>query len=178
MAILPTLGMPNAVLRIELEPIEPPGRSGAERVEFLASPNRGFDVRPLSRIASGGELSRFMLALKSVLATEDRVPLLIFDEIDAGVGGEAAVGVADQLRHVASHHQVLVITHLPQVAARGDRHVRIEKGESDGMTTTSLVRLEGEARVVEIARMLGGDPDSRLSRDHARELLGEAVSRE
>ena len=112
-----------------------------------------------------------MLALKSILAREDHVPTLVFDEIDAGIGGVVATSVAAKLREVAKHHQVFVITHLAQLASRGHQHLRVEKGERDGVALTLVEPLEGEGRIREIARMLGGDPESETSRDHARELL-------
>jgi DNA repair protein RecN (Recombination protein N) len=172
--LLPELGFSEAVFKVALEPLEAPGPDGAERVRFLASLNPGFEPRPLASIASGGELSRVMLALKSVLASVDRVPTLIFDEIDAGIGGTVANAVAEKLAQVARQHQVLVITHLPQLASRGRRHLRVEKGTQDGIAATTVLTLDGEDRVREIARMLGGDPESRTSREHARELLAEA----
>jgi DNA repair protein RecN (Recombination protein N) len=170
-ALLPELGMPGALFRVALELVDEVGPGGTERVQFRASLNPGFEPRPLSRIASGGELSRVMLALKAILTRVDRVPTLIFDEIDAGIGGEVATAVAEKLRNVAERHQVLVITHLPQLASRGNRHLRVEKGTTDGVAATVVVQLDGEERVREIARMLGGDPDSSTSREHARELL-------
>jgi len=174
-AVLPELGMTGGVFRVALEPLPEPGPAGGERLEFLASLNPGFDPRPLHRIASGGELSRVMLALKSILASVDRVPTLVFDEIDAGVGGGVAVGLARKLREVARLHQVLVITHLPQVASRGEEHFVVEKGETAGMAEVRLRAVGGEARVVELARMLGGDAESAVSREHARELLAGGV---
>ncbi len=170
-AVLPELGMSGARFEVALEPRDAIGAGGAERVRFLASLNPGFDLAELSRIASGGELSRVMLALKAILARVDRVPTLIFDEVDAGVGGTVAVGVGRKLAEVARHHQVFVITHLPQVAARGGRHFRVEKVAESGVASTRVTALEGEDRVVEIARMLGGDPESETSRRHAGELL-------
>jgi DNA repair protein RecN (Recombination protein N) len=170
-ALLPELGMPGGVFQVALEPLDEPGSAGAERVRFLASLNPGFEPQPLSRIASGGELSRVMLALKSILARVDQVPSLVFDEIDAGIGGQVAVAVARQLGRVAEHHQVFVITHLPQLASRGSLHLRVEKGEEAGVAVTTVTPLDGDERVREIARMLGGDPESETSRDHARELL-------
>lgn len=170
-ALLPDLGMPESVFRVVLEPLDTIGSHGAERVRFEASLNPGFEPRALSRIASGGELSRVMLALKSILARVDRVPTLVFDEIDAGVGGTVANAVSTKLWEVAEHHQVLVITHLPQLASRGRRHLRVEKGMREGVAATTVVSLTGEERIREIARMLGGDPESETSRDHARELL-------
>ena len=113
-----------------------------------------------------------MLALKSVLADVDRIPSLIFDEIDAGIGGEVALRVADQLKSVARHHQVFVITHLPQLASRAHQQILVEKAEVAGMASTRVRELKGDERILEVARMLGGDPDSAASREHARELLG------
>ncbi len=170
-AALPGLGMPGAIFQVMLESLPRIGPSGAERVEFLASLNPGFEPRPLSRIASGGELSRVMLAVTSILADVDRVPTLIFDEIDAGVGGAVAVGVAERIAEVSRHHQVLVISHLPQVASRAHTHLLVEKSSGDGLTAASLTALEGDQRVRELGRMLGGDPHSRASQEHARELL-------
>lgn len=169
--VLPELGMDGGRFVVALDPVEEPGPHGGERVRYLASLNPGFEPRPLADIASGGELSRVMLALKSVLAEVDRVPTLIFDEVDAGVGGEVAHGVADRLERVSRHHQVLVITHLAQVASRGSRHLRVEKGELDGVATTRVHLQEGEGRIREVARLLGGDPESETSRRHAAELL-------
>jgi DNA repair protein RecN (Recombination protein N) len=168
---LPALGMPGARFRVELEPVDPPESAGAERVRFLASLNPGFDARPLAKIASGGELSRVMLALKSILSRQDRIPTLVFDEIDAGIGGAVAAAVAAKLREVGELHQVVVVTHLAQLASRGRLHLRVEKAERGGRASATVESLEGEGRVREIARMLGGDPDSRTSREHARELL-------
>ncbi len=170
--VLPELGLPGAVIEVVLSPLSEPGAGGGERVEFLVSLNPGFDPGPLSRIASGGELSRVMLALKAILAGVDRVPTLIFDEIDAGIGGEVALRVADKLRAVAEHHQVFVITHLPQLASRADHQLSVQKAEVAGLASTTVRELTGSERVREVARMLGGDPDSATSRDHARELLG------
>ncbi|MEX0979899.1 MAG: DNA repair protein RecN [Gemmatimonadota bacterium] len=173
-ALLPELGMPGGTFRIVLRPLPEVERGGGEGVHFEASLNPGFEPRALSRIASGGELSRVMLALKSILARVDRVPTLVFDEIDAGIGGAVATGVATKLREVAEHHQVFVITHLAQLASRGHNHLFVEKVEEDGIATARVTELDGEERVREIARMLGGDPESAVSRDHARELLQPA----
>ena len=170
-ALLPDLGLPGATFQVLLEALPTVGNRGAERVEFLVSVNAGFAPMPLGRVASGGELSRVMLALKAILARVDQVPTLIFDEIDAGIGGQVATLVAAKLQEVARYHQVFVITHLPQLASRARSHLLVEKTEGDGLSATSVDKLEGEARVREIARMLGGDPESETSRDHARELL-------
>tara|TARA_Y100001001_G_C7702801_1_gene200329 strand:- start:14 stop:433 length:420 start_codon:yes stop_codon:yes gene_type:complete len=133
--------------------------------------NRGFDLMPLSRVVSGGELSRVMLALKAILARVDQVPVLVFDEIDAGIGGVVASAVAAKLDEVSKGHQVFVVTHLAQVASRARNHLKVSKAEDGNLTTASVRTLSDEARVEEIARMLGGDPESEASRDHARELL-------
>lgn len=169
--VLPQLGLPSAQFKIKLIPLSEPGQSGGERVEFLATLNAGFEPRALARVASGGELSRIMLAIKSILARVDRVPTLVFDEVDAGIGGTVAHAVARTLAGVAEHHQVFVITHLPQVAARGAQHFRVEKGEVDGIASTEVVLLDGDDRVEEIARMLGGDPQSASSIEYAREIM-------
>ncbi|HUG39075.1 MAG TPA: DNA repair protein RecN [Longimicrobiales bacterium] len=171
MEVLPQLGLTGGRFTVGLEPLPEPGPNGAERVEFLVAVNAGFEPKALARVASGGELSRVMLALKTILARVDHVPTLVFDEIDAGIGGRVAVQVGGKLREVAGHHQVFAITHLPQIASRADHHLLVRKTESAAVTTTSLEELAGENRVRELARMLGGDPESDTSLDHARELL-------
>jgi DNA repair protein RecN (Recombination protein N) len=169
--LLEELGMEGARFEVALDPLEEPGAHGAESVEFLVSLNPGFEPGPVSRIASGGELSRVMLALKTVLARVDEVPSLVFDEIDAGVGGRVGHRVAEKLAAVAEEHQVFVITHLPQIAARAAAHFRVEKRSVEGRAATDVERLTGDGRVTELARMLGGDAESGVSREHARELL-------
>lgn len=169
--VLPDLGLEGGKFEVRLTSSETISAAGAESVEFVVSPNTGFAPMPLARIASGGELSRIMLALKSILASVDRVPVLVFDEIDSGVGGVVATAVAGKLCEVAQRHQVFVVTHLPQVASRADAHLLVEKEGGGALTTTRVRTLEKDARVAEIARMLGGDAESRASRDHAREML-------
>ena len=171
---LPELGLVGASFEVRLTAHEAISAGGGEIVEFLVSPNQGFELMPLARIASGGGLSRVMLALKSVLADVDDVPMLVFDAIDAGVGGAVATAVAEKLVEVATRHQVFVVTHLAQVASRAERHVLVEKAAKEGVTSAGVRPLSGEARVHEIARMLGGDPESAKSRAHARELLAAA----
>jgi DNA repair protein RecN (Recombination protein N) len=171
MNVLPALGLEGATFQVVLDRLPDPAATGNERVEFLVAVNRGFEPRPLSRVASGGELSRVMLALKTILARVDSVPTLVFDEIDAGIGGRVAVQVGAELHKVAAHHQVFAITHLPQIASRAHHHLLVVKDDSRPTTTTTLQLLEGDHRVRELARMLGGDPDSQASLDHARELL-------
>lgn len=169
---LPALGLKGASFEVRLTRYDSVSAGGAEGVEFMVSPNPGFDPMPLARIASGGELSRVMLALKAILADVDHVPVLIFDEIDAGIGGAVGAAVGEKLRDVAVRHQVFVVTHLAQVASRANHHLLVEKKIEGGAPTATRVRaLADDARVEEIARMLGGDPGSATSREHARELL-------
>jgi DNA repair protein RecN (Recombination protein N) len=170
---LPELGMPGGVFRVEVARLEEPGPDGMDSIRFLVSLNPGFEPGPLRRVASGGELSRVMLALKSVLAGVDVVPSLVFDEIDAGVGGRVAHSVAERLGEVAAGHQVFAITHLAQIAARADTQFRVDKVQEGDRVATRLVRLSEADRPVEISRMLGGDPGSEVSLQHARELLAQ-----
>jgi len=172
MALLPEVGLGGGRFEVGLVELPEIGAEGAEQIEFRIALNAGFEPRPLARVASGGELSRVMLALKTVLASQDRIPTLIFDEIDTGIGGQIGHRVGEKIRRVADQHQVFVITHLAQIACRADHHFRVEKGTVDGVTSTTVVPLTGEDRVRELARMLGGDPDSAASLEHARELLG------
>jgi len=174
--VLPQLGMTDGQLTVALQATKTVGASGAEDVEFRVALNVGHEARPLSRVASGGELSRVMLALKTILARLDHVPTLIFDEVDAGIGGRVGLQVGETMRRVASHHQVFAITHLPQIAARAHHHILVSKGARGGVTTADVSVMGGDARVKEVARMLGGDPESELSRAHARELLDTATT--
>jgi DNA repair protein RecN (Recombination protein N) len=175
-ALLPQLGMPDGRFSVALVPRDEPTADGAEDVEFRVALNIGHEERPLARVASGGELSRVMLALKTILARVDRVPTLIFDEVDAGIGGRVGLQVGDTLRRVAKEHQVFAISHLPQIAARAHHHIVVAKGAKGGVTTADISVLEGSSRVNEIARMLGGDPESKVSRAHAKELLATATT--
>jgi DNA repair protein RecN (Recombination protein N) len=145
--------------------------TGMDRVEFLIAPNVGEDLRPLAQIASGGELSRIILALKAMLATTDSVETLIFDEVDAGVGGGVAEMVGNKLRSLARFHQVICITHLPQIAQFGTHHFKIAKSVHKGRTRTTITPLRGEVRVEEIARMLAGVKITKKALDHAREMI-------
>ena len=173
-ALLPPLGMPDGRFTVALTARDEPTGEGAEDVEFRVALNLGHEDRPLARVASGGELSRVMLALKTILARVDQVPTLIFDEVDAGIGGRVGLQVGDTLRRVAKEHQVFAISHLPQIAARAHHHIVVAKGAKGGVTTADITVLEGTNRVNEIARMLGGDPESKVSRAHAKELLESA----
>ncbi len=173
---LPDLGMPDGRFLVHLALKSEAAATGAEDVEFRVALNVGHDARPLARVASGGELARVMLALKTILARLDGIPTLIFDEVDAGIGGRTGLMVGDAMRDVAAHHQVFAITHLPQIAARAHHHILVQKAAKGGVTTSDVLLVSGEARVDEIARMLGGDAESETSREHARELLAAADS--
>ena len=173
--LLPRLGLPGGRLSVELGLLERPAATGQETVQFLVRLNEGMDPRPVARSASGGELSRLMLAIKAVLGRHDRVPTLVFDEVDQGIGGEIGKQVGEALADVAGRHQVLVITHLAPIAARADRHLVIAKQARGGLATSDVQVLHGEDRVNELARMLG-DPEAETARRHAMALL-TAVSR-
>lgn len=170
------LAMPTARFVVGRTPLERDAWSaeGPERLEFLYAPAAGEAARPLARIASGGEVSRVMLALKGVLGAADTVPILVFDEIDAGIGGATATAVGRRLKALACGRQVLVVTHLAQVAAFADAHLVVEKSESDGRVHTSVRTVSGTERVTEIARMLSGTA-SDTSLAHAEELLESAA---
>lgn len=172
--LLPRLGLPGGRLRAALTPLPAPGSFGAESVQLLVQLNTGMEERPLARSASGGELSRLMLALKVVLARHDALPTLVFDEVDQGIGGEVGGQVGAALADVARRHQVLVITHLPQIAARSDRHLVVSKKPRGGLATSDVAWIHGEDRVAELARMLG-DPDGEAARRHALAMLGAAA---
>jgi len=170
---LRALAMGNARFEMRLTPLGEPGPQGLEEGAFYLAPNPGEEAKPLARIASGGELSRLMLAIKRAAPEADRMATLIFDEVDAGVGGEAATAVGEKLREVAGRSQVLCVTHLPQVAAFADRHYRVEKGRTGERTRTQLVCLDDESRVREMARMLGGSHVTEATLEHAREMIGQ-----
>jgi DNA repair protein RecN (Recombination protein N) len=187
--ILRGLGFPEGVFEVALgrrvaaadEPaIELDGdavafdASGADQVVFRLAPNPGEPARPLARIASGGELSRVALAIKQVLAEADATPVLVFDEVDTGIGGRSADPVGRSLWALARRHQVLCVTHLPQIAAHADAQFRIAKRDRDGRTVTEVERLDREGRIVELSQMLGGEPGGAASLAGARELLDRA----
>jgi DNA repair protein RecN (Recombination protein N) len=168
--LLPELGLPGGKLGVDLVPLGEPSSQGQESVGFSVRLNVGLDPKPLAKVASGGELSRLMLALKVVLARHDAIPTLVFDEVDQGIGGEVGGQVGDALAEVASRHQVLVITHLPQIAARADRHLVVAKAPRGGIATSEVTPIHGEDRIVELARMMG-DAEGREARRHAQALL-------
>lgn len=163
------LGFQQSRLEVVLQKVDNPGMEGGETIELMFAPNPGEPPRPLRAIASSGELARVMLGLKSVLAERDEVPILIFDEVDANVGGETALAVAARLRGLGKTHQVLCLTHLPAVAAVADAHFCVMKTVEKGRTFARLERVEGEEREKELSRMLGGD--GKAARAMARELL-------
>jgi DNA repair protein RecN (Recombination protein N) len=175
--LLPRLGLPGGKLSVDLPELAEPGPHGQEGVQLNVQLNVGLDAKPLAKVASGGELSRIMLALKAVLVKHDAVPTLVFDEVDQGIGGETGAQVGAALAEVGERHQVLVITHLPQIAARADSHLVVSKEARRGIATSDVQVLHGEDRINEIARMLG-DPESDAARRHAQQLLRRpAVSR-
>lgn len=167
---LSDLGFLQAKFSVELTPLAQPGALGVEEVDFMFAPNPGEPAKPLRVIASSGEMSRVMLAVKSALAKEDNIPLLVFDEIDANVGGEIAAAVGRKMAELGRTHQIISITHMPQVAALASCHYVVSKSVKQDRTFTELKRVEGEDRVDEITRMLGGKAAS--ARAHARTLLG------
>jgi DNA repair protein RecN (Recombination protein N) len=153
------------------------GPHGVDDVEILLAPHAGADPRPLARGASGGELSRVMLALEVALAeqaTGADAATMVFDEVDSGVGGSAAVEIGRRLAQLAKHRQVVCVTHLPQVAAFADRHLAVQKADNGMVTTSGVRRLDHRDRIRELSRMLAGHSESSLARGHAEELLGEA----
>lgn len=168
--LLPALGLSGGKLGVELTPLGEPSGQGQETIGFTVRLNVGIDAKPLAKVASGGELSRLMLALKVVLARHDAIPTLVFDEVDQGIGGEVGAQVGDALAQVATRHQVLVITHLPQIAARADRHLVVAKATRGGIATSEVAQIHGEDRIAELARMLG-DAEGREARRHAQALL-------
>ncbi|MFM7176014.1 MAG: DNA repair protein RecN, partial [Bacteroidota bacterium] len=171
--LLKEVGLINAQFDIELKPL-PEGvfrENGGDRIDFLFSANKGSSMKPLDKVASGGELSRLMLCIKSLLAEKAGLPTLIFDEIDTGVSGETAHKIGTVIRQMAQGRQVVVITHLPQMAAHGSDHFFVSKKVVSGKTLTQVVRLTKEQRIDELARMLSGEILTEAARANARELL-------
>ncbi|MBW2688950.1 MAG: DNA repair protein RecN [Deltaproteobacteria bacterium] len=168
---LDDLAMPGASFEVAFSTLSHPGHEGLERAEFMVSLNPGEPLMPLARVASGGELSRLMLALKRLAPDADSVPTVIFDEVDAGIGGAAATAVGRKLQAVSRRSQILCVTHLPQVAAFADHHHRVVKHEIEGRTQTVMERIGGDERVQEMARMLGGAQVTEQTLLHAKELI-------
>jgi DNA repair protein RecN (Recombination protein N) len=169
--LMQTLGMPGGVFEVSVRPLETPGVNGADEIEFLVSANPGQPPRPLAKVASGGELSRISLAIQVAAVQQDSIPCLVFDEVDAGVGGGVAEIVGRQLRSLGERAQVLCVTHLPQVASQAHSHVRVAKLADRKTTRTSLRALTMDERIEEIARMLGGIDVTAKAREHAAEML-------
>lgn len=172
---LAELGMDKATFGVELKPAEP-NASGADDIEFMVRTNPGLAEAPLRKVGSGGELSRVMLALKGVIAGDDRVSVLVFDEIDANIGGRLGAIIGEKLRSLAEHHQVLCITHLPQIACYADRHLTVRKDQATDQTKTTVRVMDGAERIEEIAEMIGGHRITETTRAQARELLDVAKS--
>lgn len=175
-AELAQLAMQRARFEVRLRPLNEPGAEGLETGEFYLAANPGEEAQPLAKIASGGELSRIMLALRRSIPAGDGVRTLIFDEVDAGIGGEAATAVGEKIARLGEEVQVLCVTHLPQVTAYGHHHYMVQKEEVDGRTRTRLTLLTGEPRAREMARMLGGAQVTERTLEHARELLGRSIT--
>jgi DNA repair protein RecN (Recombination protein N) len=173
---LGALAMPNARFVVEVQEREELGSTGRDLVQFLLRPHEGSEPRPLNKGASGGELSRVMLAIEVVLAAADPVPTFVFDEVDAGVGGASAIEIGRRLAVLARTSQVIVVTHLAQVAAFATNHLRVEKDQDGPVTASNVVQLAGEERLAEMARLLSGLPDSESGLAHAAELLSTAQS--
>lgn len=171
------LDMPKVRFEVQFSPLDNPwglDETGMDQVQFLMSANVGEDLKPIQKVASGGELARIMLALKNVLAQDDEIGTLVFDEVDTGVSGRAAQKVAEKMAQVARHKQVLCVTHLPQLAAMADTHFSVSKGEREGRTYTHLERLDRQKRREELARLIGGAAVTPALLNSAEELLSQA----
>jgi DNA repair protein RecN (Recombination protein N) len=168
--------MADAAVTVEVDSGGDYSLAGRDQVSILLRPHRGAEPRPLGRGASGGELSRVMLAIEVVIAGSDPVPTFIFDEVDAGVGGASAIEIGKRLARLARSAQVIVVTHLPQVAAFATNHLRVVKSTEGEITASSVQQLQGEERAEELARMLSGLSESESGLAHARELLETARS--
>jgi len=176
--MLTEVGMPNAVLKIENELLDEDslGATGRNKIQFLFSANKGQDPAPMNKVASGGELSRLMLSIKSLMSNHIALPTIIFDEIDTGISGEVALKVGAIMERLSEGMQVIAITHLPQIASKGDAHYFVFKDEKDDITHTDITLLTSDERVTEIAKMLSGENPSEFALQHARELLEAAKS--
>lgn len=170
LGLLKQLGMEKAAFSIRFAGVEP-GAFGKDEVEFYISTNPGEDLKPLVKVASGGEISRITLGLKTILSDVDRIPTVIFDEVDIGIGGRIAEAVGDLLARVSKNHQIICITHLPQIPAFADNHILVEKEIAGQTTSTRVTKLDEASRKMEIARMLGGREITAKTREHAAEML-------
>ena len=169
------LAMQGGVFEVSLEPLETPAAHGLEQIEFRVAPHQSMTAQPIAKTASGGELSRLSLAIQTVLSRVARVPTLIFDEVDVGIGGRVAEIVGRMLRDLGARHQVMCITHLPQVAATAERQWQVSKTAARGKVASSVVVLDDQGRIEEIARMLGGVKITATTRQHAAEMLGKKI---
>ena len=167
------LQMKDANLEISFKPLDVPNREGIEFVEFLISPNKGEPLKSLNKIASGGELSRIMLALKTIFVKTRGQTAILFDEVDSGVSGQAAQKMAEKMKGLAKHIQVICISHLPQVASMSDHHLFISKDSVDDRTTTHVQELSGSERIDEIARMISGASVTDITRQNAKEMIDQ-----
>jgi DNA repair protein RecN (Recombination protein N) len=165
------LSMENAYIKVDIAPLDKPGPSGMDQITFLFAPNKGSDFQSLKDIASGGEISRLTLCIKSLVANAMTLPTLIFDEIDTGVSGEVASRMGEILSGLADQHQVISITHSPQIAAKADRHFFVHKNDREDRTVTAIKELDKEGRIIEIAKMLSGNPPSAAAVENAKELM-------
>ena len=170
-AILETLGMPNVRFKIDINTTETYFQNGKDELQFLFSANKGTDFGLLKKVASGGEMSRIMLAVKAILAQYSKLPTLIFDEIDTGVSGEIAIRMGEIMKEMSQEMQIFAITHLPQIAAKGNAHFKVFKSTVGDDTQSELKLLNEEDRVVEIAQMLSGTIVSESALNHAKALL-------
>jgi DNA repair protein RecN (Recombination protein N) len=168
--LLKELAIPDAVLTIDHHQTEP-GPSGTDRVDILFSANKGIAPRPLAQVASGGEFSRLMFAIKYVMAAKTSMPTLVLDEIDTGVSGETALKLGKLMKAMARKHQLIAISHLPHIAAKADRHFYVYKDRAEAKTVSTIKQLSEAERVEEIAKMIGGDKPSKVAVENARELL-------
>jgi len=169
--MLVPLSMENAYIKVDITALDSPGPSGMDQITFLFAPNKGSDFKPLKDIASGGEISRLTLCIKSLVADAMTLPTLIFDEIDTGVSGEVASRMGEILSGLADQHQVLSITHSPQIAAKADRHFFVHKADRSDRTVTAVRELDKDGRINEIAKMLSGNPPSTAAIENAKELM-------
>ena len=173
MDTLTEIGMPNAVLKIVNDTLSESkfDQNGNNQIRFLFSANKGQSPLPMNKVASGGELSRLMLSIKSLIAVHTALPTIIFDEIDTGISGEIALKVGNIMERLSKNMQVIAITHLPQIASKGDTHFRVYKNEKDEITNTNITKLDEEERILELAKMLSGDNPGESALQNARELL-------
>ena len=170
--LLHELGMPNAKMEIEITPLQEPSPSGMDDIQFTFSANKGMALQPLQAVASGGELSRLSLAIKSIYAKEAQLPTIVFDEIDTGISGEVALRMGQLIAAMSKGHQILMITHSPQIAAHADQQFHVSKITSGKKDISAIQKLDPKQRIQEIAKMLSGDPPSSAAVKNAESLIG------